>query len=66
LVLLGDRNVQNFFDLITGLKATHPDLRIIVTGSGDEETILKALVAGAEATSMRLPRLLNLCMLSES
>jgi DNA-binding NarL/FixJ family response regulator len=36
------------FDLIASLKATRPDLRIIVTGSGDEETILKAIVAGAK------------------
>jgi DNA-binding NarL/FixJ family response regulator len=48
LVLLSDRNVQNLFDLMTGLKATHPYLRIIVTGSGDEEIILQALVAGAK------------------
>ena len=32
-----------------GLKAARPDLRIIVTGSGaDDETILKALAAGAK------------------
>jgi len=48
LVLLGNRNTQNLFDLIATLKATRPDLRIIVTGSGDEETILKAIVAGAK------------------
>jgi DNA-binding NarL/FixJ family response regulator len=33
---------------MAGLKATRPDLRIIVTGSGDEETILKAIIAGAK------------------
>ena len=48
LVLLGNRNTQNLFDLMATLKATRPDLRIIVTGSGDEETILKAIVAGAK------------------
>src|SRR5882724_1104357 len=48
LVLLGNRNTQNPFDLMASLRATHPDLRIIVTGSGDEETILKAIVAGAK------------------
>ena len=48
LVLLGNRNTKNLFDLIATLKATRPDLRIIVTGSGDEETILKAIVAGAK------------------
>lgn len=48
LVLLGNRNTQNLFDLMTSLKATRPDLRIIVTGSGDEGTILKAIVAGAK------------------
>ena len=48
LVLLGNRNTQNLFDLMASLKATRPDLRIIVTGSGDEETILEAIVAGAK------------------
>lgn len=49
LVLLGNRNGQNLFDLIASMKATRPDLRIIVTGSGiDEETILKAIAAGAK------------------
>jgi len=36
-------------DLMASLKATRPDLRIIVTGSGiDEETILKAIASGAK------------------
>src|SRR5512142_782600 len=49
LVLLGSRNGQNLFDLMAGLKASRPDLRIVVTGSGaDDETILKALTAGAK------------------
>ncbi len=49
LVLLGSRGGQNLFDLMAGLKASRPDLRIIVTGSGaDDETILKALAAGAK------------------
>src|SRR5438874_7060348 len=49
LILLGNRNGQNLFDLMASLKATRPDLRIIVTGSGmDEESILKAIAAGAE------------------
>jgi len=48
LVLLSNCSVQNLVDLMAGLKATSPDLRIIVTGSGDEETILHALVAGAK------------------
>ena len=48
LVLLGNRNTENLFDLMATLKATRPGLRIIVTGSGDEETILKAIVAGAK------------------
>jgi DNA-binding NarL/FixJ family response regulator len=49
LVLLGSRGGQNLFDLMASLKASHPDLRIIVTGSGaDDETILKALAAGAK------------------
>jgi DNA-binding NarL/FixJ family response regulator len=49
LVLLGSRNGQNLFDVMAGLKAARPDLRIVVTGSGaDDETILKALAAGAK------------------
>ncbi len=49
LILLGSRGSQNLFDLMAGLKAARPDLRIIVTGSGaDDETILKALAAGAK------------------
>lgn len=49
LVLLGSRNGQNLFDLMAGMKAARPDLRIIVTGSGaDDETILKAVAAGAK------------------
>src|ERR1700733_2850850 len=49
LILLGNRNGQNLFDVMPSLKATRPDLRIIVTGSGiDEETILKAIASGAK------------------
>jgi DNA-binding NarL/FixJ family response regulator len=48
LVLLSTSRGQDLFDLMASLKATRPDLRIIVTGSGDEETILKAIVAGAK------------------
>jgi DNA-binding NarL/FixJ family response regulator len=48
LVLLCNRNTQNLFDEMVSLKASRPDLRIIVTGSGDEETILKDIVAGAK------------------
>ena len=48
LVLLSTSRGQGLFDLMASLKATRPDLRIIVTGSGDEETILKAIVAGAQ------------------
>src|SRR5438270_2038495 len=49
LVSLGSRNGQNLFDLMAGMKASRPDLRIIVTGSGaDDETILKAVTAGAK------------------
>jgi DNA-binding NarL/FixJ family response regulator len=48
LVLLGDRPSQKLFDGIASLKATCPDLHIIVTGSGmDDETILKAIAFGA-------------------
>jgi len=49
VVLLGSRNGLNLFDAMAGLKAACPGLRIIVTGSGaDDETILKALAAGAK------------------
>jgi len=49
LILLGNRSGQNLFDLMASLKATRPDLKIIVTGSGmDEETILKAIASGAK------------------
>lgn len=49
LILLGSRGTQNLFDVMASLKASRPDLRIIVTGSGaDDETILKALAAGAK------------------
>lgn len=49
LILLGSRGSQNLFDLMAGLKASRPDLRILVTGTGaDDETILKAVAAGAK------------------
>ncbi len=49
VVLLGSRNGQNLFDSMAGLKAARPDLKIITTGLGaDDETILKALTAGAK------------------
>jgi DNA-binding NarL/FixJ family response regulator len=49
VILLGSRNGQNLFDVMAGLKAARPDLRIVVTGSGaDDETILKAVAAGAK------------------
>jgi len=49
IVLLGSRSGQNLFDVMAGLKAARPDLRILVTGSGaDDETILKAVAAGAK------------------
>jgi DNA-binding NarL/FixJ family response regulator len=49
LVLLGNRNGQNLFDVMASIKASRPDVRIIVTGAGmDEETILKAIAAGSK------------------
>ena len=48
LVLLSNCRGQSLFDLMASLKATRPDLRILVTGSGDEETILKSIIAGAK------------------
>lgn len=50
VALLGSRNNgQNLFDVIAGLKAARPDVRILVTGSmSEDETVLKALAAGAK------------------
>jgi DNA-binding NarL/FixJ family response regulator len=49
LILLGSRGGLNLFDVMASLKASRPDLRILVTGAGaDDETILKALAAGAK------------------
>jgi DNA-binding NarL/FixJ family response regulator len=51
LLLLGNRSSSggSLFDVMAGLKAVRPDLRIIVSGTGaDDETILKALTAGAK------------------
>ncbi len=49
LVLLGSHGTQNLFDVIAGLKAARPDLRILISSSGaDDEMILKALAAGAK------------------
>ena len=49
LILLGSRGSQNLFDFMAGLKASRPDLRILVTGmNADDETILKSLAAGAK------------------
>jgi len=49
LVLLGNLNGQNRFDVMASLKASRPDLKIIVTGAGmDEETILKAIASGSK------------------
>jgi DNA-binding NarL/FixJ family response regulator len=48
LVLLSNCRAQDLFDLMASLKGTRPDLRVIVTGSGEEGTILQALVAGAK------------------
>jgi DNA-binding NarL/FixJ family response regulator len=48
LVLLSNCRVPKLFDSMASLKITRPDLRVIVTGPGDEETILQAIVAGAK------------------
>ncbi len=47
LVLL-NCSVHHLFDLMASLKTSRPDIRIIVMGSGGEEMILKAIVAGAK------------------
>jgi DNA-binding NarL/FixJ family response regulator len=49
MVMLGSHGSTNLFDLMAGLKASRPDLRLLVCGSGaDDETILKAVAAGAK------------------
>lgn len=51
LILLGNRSSggNSVFDVMASLKAIRPGLRIIVTGTGaDDESILKALAAGAK------------------
>jgi DNA-binding NarL/FixJ family response regulator len=51
LILLGNRasGGGSVFDVMASLKAVRPDLRIIVSGTGaDDESILKALAAGAK------------------
>ncbi|HEX8817972.1 MAG TPA: response regulator transcription factor [Terriglobales bacterium] len=49
LVLLGSRTGQNLFDTMATLKASRPNLKIIVTGTGiDDETVLKAIASGAK------------------
>jgi DNA-binding NarL/FixJ family response regulator len=48
LVLVSNFSVQKLFDLMASLKATRPNLRVIMTGSGDEETILQAIAGGAK------------------
>lgn len=49
LALVGSHGTQNLFDLLAGMKAARPGLRILVSASSlDDETILKALAAGAK------------------
>jgi DNA-binding NarL/FixJ family response regulator len=48
LLLLSNRNGQNLFSAMASLKASRPDLRIIVTGGPDEETVLNAVASGAK------------------
>ena len=48
LILLAGHGSQNLFDLMAALKAVRPDLRIVVTGMGDDETILKTIAGGAK------------------
>ncbi len=49
LALLGNHSAANLFEVMATVKAVRPDLRIIVMGLGmDEESILKAIAAGAK------------------
>jgi len=64
-VLLGNRGGQNLYDIMASMKAIRPDLRTIVTGSGmDDESVLKAIAAGAKGyvtKPHRRPSLSRLC-----
>lgn len=49
LALLGNYIGPNLFETMATLRATRPDMRVIVMGFGmDEENILKAIAAGAK------------------
>jgi DNA-binding NarL/FixJ family response regulator len=49
LALLGNHIGPNLFEAMATLRASRPDMRIIVMGSGmDEENVLKAIAAGAK------------------
>lgn len=49
LILIGNHSGLRFFDVMANLTSIRPELRIIVTGSRtDDETILKAIGAGAK------------------
>lgn len=49
VVLLGDSSGDNLLEMTARVKATRPDVRIIVTESGvNDETILRAIASGAK------------------
>jgi DNA-binding NarL/FixJ family response regulator len=49
VVLLGDSSGDNLLEMTASLKATRPDVRIIMTESGvNDETILRAIACGAK------------------
>ena len=49
LALIGNHSGMKFFDVMATLTALRPDLRIIVTGSSnDEETAFRVIAAGAK------------------
>src|SRR5580704_15913840 len=49
VVLLGNHSGQDLFEVTTRLKATRPEVRIIVTGPGNsDEAILRAIASGAK------------------
>src|SRR5579872_6158779 len=51
LILLGNRSGQNLFDVMASLKASRPNLRIIVTGSAVEKRrFSKRLLPARRAT----------------
>src|SRR5439155_26675049 len=67
LILLGNRSGQNLFDVMAGLKATRPDLRIIVTGwAWTRKPFSRRSPPGPRVTWTKQRLRMNLCRRSGS